>query len=708
MHNSFRYVEHRPGGSRILKAVCCCLLPALVSCGGGGGSSFSVECSPSPDISSTPPATATAGYNYRYVIDAVYLCSAIPPVTCHDVHADKLPSGASITGGNFLSWTPAANLVNTTAKFEIATKSDPCGDKAHQSWKVKVLAPPVVESFTAQPAAVSIGESTRLVAVFEGVGIIETIGAVTSGVPVSTGPLDKTTDFTLNVTNSQGAVASHTLSVEALHPPEIQSLNAVPPTVAAGDSSSLRWSLAGDISEARLDPPGVDVLALQFYDVIPAATTSYRLFVTNASGASASESVQVTVVPPPGIESFTATPPSSVLRGTVLLTPVFAAGAGEIEIETGTGTYALLSAVTSGDPIDSGELLRSTTFRLMVRNAAGTEASETLFVPITGPGTFQPAKGQPLFPQRREHTATRLADGRVFVAGGRIDGESSVSTEIFDPVTEQFTAGPDLLEGRFNQADARLPDGRVLLIGGYRTDTTRIHDAEIYDPGSGTVLPAGTVNATDLVMPEAVGLLDGRVLVVHGSIGQGAEVFDPATETFTAAGPFVGGHGCIRAERLANGGALVIDGSPANAAELFMPGTDSFAATDAVAHSRCYFASAVLPDGRVLVTGYDLPAEVYDPATGMFTDAGIPEVATSGPTANTLTNGFVLVAGGSSAGFDSPWAETFDPVTETYARTGGLREGHRFHSATVLEDGRVLVIGGCTNSPCTAELYTPE
>ena len=340
MHNKRQCTEHRFAQCRFLRFACCCLLPLVVSCGGGGGGSFSFECSPSPDISSTPPASATAGYNYRYVIDAVYLCSAIPPVTCHDVRGVTLPAGASTSGGNFLSWTPAADLVNTTEKFEIATMSDPCGDKAHQSWKVHVLAPPVVESFMAEPAAVSIGGSTNLDAVFEGVGVIETIGAVTSGVPVSTGPLDKTTDFTLNVTNSQGAVASHTLTVEALHPPEIQSLSAVPPTVTAGDSSSLRWSLAGDTTEARLDPPGVDVLALQSYDVTPAATTSYRLFVTNASGASASESVQVTVVPPPSIGSFTANPSSSVLHGTVLLTPVFAAGTGEIEIETGTMTYA--------------------------------------------------------------------------------------------------------------------------------------------------------------------------------------------------------------------------------------------------------------------------------------------------------------------------------------------------------------------------------
>lgn len=110
----------------------------------------------------------------------------------------------------------------------------------------------------------------------------------------------------------------------------------------------------------------------------------------------------------------------------------------------------------------------------------------------------------------------------------------------------------------------------------------------------------------------------------------------------------------------------------------------------------------------MLITGYDLPGEVYDLDTGMFTDVGIPQIATTGPTSSTLENGDVLVVGGLSSGRDSPWAELFDPVTEAYSLTGGLRDAHRFHSATVLKDGRVLVIGGCTNKRCTSELYAPE
>jgi hypothetical protein len=221
-------------------------------------------------------------------------------------------------------------------------------------------------------------------------------------------------------------------------------------------------------------------------------------------------------------------------------------------------------------------------------------------------------------------------------------------------------------------------------------------------------MSAGIVNESDLVLPEAVELLDGRVIIVHGSLGQGVEIFDPLTETFVTASPFVGSHACIHAERLNDGRVLIIDGYQQNSSELFTPGSDNLTATGSVANDRCYYASAALHDGRVLVTGYDLPAEIYDPDTGIFSHVGRPQVDTAGPTASVLGSDAVLVVGGLSSGRDSPWAELFDPVTGTFSFTGGLRNGHRFHSATVLEDGRVLVIGGCTNSPCTAELYRSE
>jgi hypothetical protein len=603
---------------------------------------------------------------------------------------------------DMLTWTPSANHANTDVHFEIATERDFCGDRAKQSWTIHVYESPVIQSFTAERNPIGTGESTSLIAVFQGSGQIEGLGPITSGVPASTPVLNTSTNFTLIVTNIVGEEVTQTVTIEVLEPPVIQSLSASPAIVTVGDMSTLIWSVTGDFSVARLDPLGVDVTPYSSFEVTPAATTIYVLHLSNEVGASTSQSVQVEVVPPPVIESFTATPSSTVLRGSVLLSGEFQNGSGEIEMED-IGMWISLGPVVAGEAVDSGELLRSTRFRLVVRNEANTEAMQYLLVPITGPRTFQPTSGQPIYPLRGEHSATRLADGLVFVAGGRIGSVASSTTEIFDPVTETFTAGPNLIEARFDHAAALLPDGRVLLVGGYRSDTTRMLSAEIYDPSSDTVTSAGLVPASDLVLPQAAELLDGRVLVVHSSLGQGAEVFDPLTDTFTPVGPFNEVHACIRAERLDDGRVLVIDGYTTNPSEIFSPGPDSFALTDAVTHNRCYFASAALQDGRILLTGGSstiVAAEIYDPATGSFADVGTPQYSASGPTASTLISGEVLVVSGLTA-------ELFDPLTDTFAVTGGLRDAHRFHSATLLQDGRVLIIGGCRMLPCDAELYTP-
>ncbi len=629
---------------------------------------------------------------------------------CNSVDGVQLPAGAEIDDfDDLLTWTPAVNQVNTDVRFAIATEPDLCGDRATQSWTVHVYAAPVIESFAAARAATSPGESTTLTGVFEGTGEIEGLGPITSGVPIATPVLMTSSNFTLIVTNSAGAEARQTLTIQVLNPPAIQSLSAFPTIITVGGTSTLTWGATGDFSLARLDPLGVDVMNHSSFAVAPAATTMYVLHLSNAAGTSASASVQVEVVAPPVILSVTAAPSSSVLRGTVLLTAQFQNGTGEMERDVGDGSYTTLGPIVSGQAVSSGELLRSTRFRLVVRNGAGTVTWQDLFVPITGPGTFQPTSGQPISPLRSGHTATRLADGRVFIAGDRFDRDS-ITTEIFDPATGTFAAGPNLRQGRADHAAALLPDGRVLLIGGYPSDATSILDTEIYDPSSGTITSVGPVPGSDLLFfSEAVELLDGRVLVVPSAVGREAAVFDPLTDTFTPVGPLNVLHGCMRVERLADGRALVIDGGSYTPSEIFSSDSDSFALTDVATHARCYFASAVLHDGRVLLAGGtspSVPAEIYDPATSSFEDVGVQQFYSSNPTANTLATGAVLVVGGLHDDRESPWAELFDPFTGTFAATGGLRDGHRFHTATVLQDGRVLVLGGCRFLPCDAELYS--
>src|SRR5215813_7316322 len=79
-------------------------------------------------------------------------------------------------------------------------------------------------------------------------------------------------------------------------------------------------------------------------------------------------------------------------------------------------------------------------------------------------------------------------------------------------------------------------------------------------------------------------------------------------------------------------------------------------------------------------------------APGIFVTTGTMTTPRYGHTATLLPNGKVLIAGGSSNRPAS--AELFDPVTGTFSATGEMTMGRGFHSATLLPDGRVLIAGG--------------
>jgi hypothetical protein len=89
----------------------------------------------------------------------------------------------------------------------------------------------------------------------------------------------------------------------------------------------------------------------------------------------------------------------------------------------------------------------------------------------------------------------------------------------------------------------------------------------------------------------------------------------------------------------------------------------------------------------------------------------------AGHTATLLPNGKVLLVGGSASwpptAAVAASAELYDPVTNTLTATGALTLGRRGgHSATLLSDGKVLVTGGddltSTEGRAEAEIYDPN
>jgi hypothetical protein len=126
---------------------------------------------------------------------------------------------------------------------------------------------------------------------------------------------------------------------------------------------------------------------------------------------------------------------------------------------------------------------------------------------------------------------------------------------------------------------------------------------------------------------------------------------------------------------------------------------------------RLDHTSTLLPNGKVLVAGGDLPeVELYDPEERTFQTTGsLPDYNFRGGTATLLQNGKVLLAGGMGS---QRAALLYDPDTGIFTPTDSLAAPHTFHTATLLSDGRVLIAGGQnqdelqTHAVC--EIYDPE
>jgi uncharacterized repeat protein (TIGR01451 family)/CSLREA domain-containing protein len=270
-----------------------------------------------------------------------------------------------------------------------------------------------------------------------------------------------------------------------------------------------------------------------------------------------------------------------------------------------------------------------------------------------------------------------------------------------------FTPTGDMSVERVNHTATLLSDGTVLIAGG-STFGGATNSAERYNPALGTFSPTGNMNETRYGHTATL-LVNGKVLIAggFGTDIASAEIYDPATGTFSPTGSMV-------VSRLV--------GSP--------PLQDSTV-------GRYFHTATRLADGRVLLVGGTpgpFDAEIYDPATGMFSAVGgncraMPDGSTecglTAPrqhhTATLLDNGTVLVLGGFANHFQFsrsgvlPDAEIFDPSNGTFHAIANMTTPRMSHTATRLSNGTVLVAGGENDGGIsgtagilgTAETYDP-
>jgi N-acetylneuraminic acid mutarotase len=261
------------------------------------------------------------------------------------------------------------------------------------------------------------------------------------------------------------------------------------------------------------------------------------------------------------------------------------------------------------------------------------------------------------------------------------------------------------------------------------------------DSGADTWAPTAKPMSLARSGHTATLLPDGKVLIVGGSTAS-AELYDPATRTFLPTGSMSVARPGATATLLPDGQVLVAggcckDNSNLASAELYNPTTGTWSLTGSMEHPRSSQTATLLPDGEVLVAGgacngsgnncdsgsslvNQRTAELYDPQTGTWTLTGAMREGRDLATATLLQNGEVLVAGGFNScddDFCSDLAESelYNPATGMWQVTGKMHAAREQHTATLLPDGLVLVAGGLNEGGfgkggkySSAELYDPS
>jgi len=336
----------------------------------------------------------------------------------------------------------------------------------------------------------------------------------------------------------------------------------------------------------------------------------------------------------------------------------------------------------------------------------------------TEPQTFSPPV---LSPGRAGQAAVTLYDGRILIIGGWFsdpdDPYGAVATNTvlaISPVSGRVQEVGHLAMRRTSFSATLLRDGRVLVAGGQSRDPFAMDRAEIFDPATNRFELVGAPMITARYSHTATLLADGRVLLTGGdgryidSVNKDSELFDPATGTFGPAGDM---HHCRTGHTatlldsgrvLIAGGASWVGGTtiyPADV-EQFDPVTGSFAlGSDPYPIPFGYGHIALkVHSGKVLFFDTQTSgAALYDPGTGLFEScAGLIHPRT-GASFTLLDTGEIVVIGGYAWPHPSSSVleiEKYDPRTGVSQEFGRLLQGRHSHSAHLLPDGRILLVGG--------------
>ncbi|MCK5940905.1 MAG: hypothetical protein KAI24_02950 [Planctomycetes bacterium] len=330
----------------------------------------------------------------------------------------------------------------------------------------------------------------------------------------------------------------------------------------------------------------------------------------------------------------------------------------------------------------------------------------------------------------------------VLVTGGGSGTLTSAaglaSTERWDFRRMRRVAGPDMTTSRALHSAVRLDDGRVLIIGGADQNGTVLSSCELYDPATDSFTATGNMG-TPRILHGAARLADGRVMVAGGTstltpdvtaaIGgtlDSAEIYDPANGTWSNTAS-IGGRRLAPALTLLSNNQVMVSGgvqvtfffgvpilaNSTTAVQRWNPGSGSWSNGPNMAQGRAghQYNQVTLDDGRVLLSGgVNVPsllgaanaapidgAELYDPIANSWQTVNMPN-ARALHTATVLDDGRVVAAGGAQGTLTTPVpianVDVFNPLTNSWTSAPDLTGPRASHVADLLPDGTLALFGG--------------
>ncbi len=331
--------------------------------------------------------------------------------------------------------------------------------------------------------------------------------------------------------------------------------------------------------------------------------------------------------------------------------------------------------------------------------------------------------------------------GTGVASGSTVDYEAGVVTLIYDSapgINISITSNYDYDKGSsglFNHTATRLPDGRVLIAGGENSDRDPLNNVFVFTPdpnraGEGTVASIVPLNEARRFHTSSL-REDGSVIIALGedetntglpSTLNTFEVLEEVSGTFFHMTPPTNHtipsklHRAIYPKECDEDSSqidlLIVGG--------FDAGNVPTVGSPAMLTARVRHAITCLSNGTILVTGgisdtgFILnTAEVYDPSSGIYTALGeTMDTPRADHTATLLPDNTVLIAGGfNQFGQALLSAEIYDLSTNkfTLLETTSMSQGRFGHRALLWTDfitgnRGVLIIGGADNGGAPIDL----